>query len=93
MCIRDSETIHFQQTLELLVIGMIGVYVWDYLVGAWKYRNDWEGQNNPRGYPYESGPNKAYFRIRAEQEAYDNELDEDYLANRPRYSWITKYNV
>ena len=90
---KRHETIHFQQTLELLVIGMIGIYVWDYLVGAWKYRNDWEGQNNPRGYPYESGPNKAYFRIRAEQEAYDNELDEDYLANRPRYSWITKYSV
>ena len=49
---KRHETIHFQQTLELLVIGMIGIYVWDYLVGAWKYRNDWEGQNNPRGYPY-----------------------------------------
>ena len=90
---KRHETIHFQQTLELLVIGMIGIYVWDYLVGAWKYRNDWEGQNNPRGYTYASGANKAYFRIRAEQEAYDNELDEDYLANRPRYSWITKYSV
>ena len=90
---KRHETIHFQQTLETGVVGMILLYVWDYLVGCWKYRKDWEGQKNPRGYEYASAANKAYFRIRAEQEAYDNELDVDYLATRPRYEWIKKYKV
>ena len=90
---KRHETIHFQQTLETGVIGMILLYVWDYLVGCWKYRNDWKEQKNPRGYEYASAANKAYFRIRAEQEAYDNELDVDYLTTRPRYEWIKKYHV
>ena len=89
---KRHETIHFQQTLEMLVFGMFAVYVWDYLVGMWKYRNDNQGVN-PRGYPYISAANKAYYRIRAEQEAYDNDLDEDYLKNRTRYSWLSKYSV
>ena len=90
---KRHETIHFQQTLETGVLGMILLYVWDYLVGCWKYRNDWKGQKNTRGWEYHSAANKAYHRIRAEQEAYNNELDVDYLATRPRYEWIKKYKV
>ena len=90
---KKHETIHFQQTLETGVLGMILLYVWDYLVGCWKYRNDWKGQMNPRGYEYTSAANKAYFRIRAEQEAYDKERKHKYLATRPRYEWIKKYKV
>jgi hypothetical protein len=90
---KRHETIHFQQTLETFVVGMMLIYLWDYLVGLWKYRQDWQGQNTTRGRPYQSAANKAYHRIRAEQEAYGNELDEGYLARRPRFSWIKKYKV
>ena len=90
---KRHETIHFQQTLETGVIGMVALYLWDYLWGFIKYKNDWQGQKNPRGWEYQSAANKAYYRIRAEQEAYDHELDPDYLATRPRFSWIKKYKV
>ncbi len=75
--IKRHETIHFQQFLETGVVGFVALYLWDYLHGFIKYRD---------GY-------KAYMRIRAEQEAYDNDQDVDYLANRPRFSWIKKYKV
>ena len=74
---KRHETIHFQQFLETGVVGFIALYFWDYLHGFIKYRD---------GY-------KAYMRIRAEQEAYDNDQNADYLATRPRYSWIKKYKV
>ena len=90
---KRHETIHFQQTLETGVVGMVLLYLWDYCKGLWKYRNDWKGQKNTRGWEYHSAANKAYHRIRAEQEAYDNELDVGYLATRPRFSWIKKYKV
>ena len=90
---KRHETIHFQQTLETGVVGMVALYLWDYLYGFIKYKNDWKGQKNPRGREYESAANKSYYRIRAEQEAYDHELDPDYLATRPRFSWIKKYKV
>ena len=79
--------------LETGVIGFLVLYFFDYLWGFIKYKNDWEGQKNPRGWEYQSAANKAYYRIRAEQEAYDHELDPDYLATRPRFSWIKKYKV
>tara|TARA_R100000458_G_C8191349_1_gene184953 strand:+ start:209 stop:655 length:447 start_codon:yes stop_codon:yes gene_type:complete len=90
---RRHETIHFQQMLETFLIGFIVLYYWDYLVGCWKYRNDWKGQRSPRGHQYTSAANKAYFRIRAEREAYDRENTASYLSNRKRYNWIRKYKV
>lgn len=42
---------------------------------------------------YTSAGNKAYYRNPAEQEAYDNEDDLDYLQNRKRWQWIWKYKV
>jgi len=90
---RRHETIHFQQTLELLVIGMLFLYLYDYLKGLIVYRNNWEGLNNQRGYPYQSAANRAYHNIRAEQEAYDHEQDEDYLSTRPRYAYLWNYRV
>ena len=41
---------------------------------------------------YKNG-HQAYMIIRPEQEAYDNDQNADYLATRPRYSWIKKYKV
>jgi len=90
---RRHETIHFHQTMELLIVGMLAIYLYDYFVGLIKYRNDWEGQNNSRGWPYLSAGNKAYHRTRAEQEAYESEDIEDYLVNRKRWAWIKKYKV
>ena len=74
---KRHETIHFQQMLETGVIGFLVLYLFDYLHGFIKYRHG----------------AKAYRMIRAEQEAYDNELDVNYLATRPRFSWIKKYKV
>ena len=75
--IKRHETIHFQQMLETGVVGFVVLYLWDYLHGYIKYR---DGAT-------------AYRMIRAEQEAYDNDHDESYLATRPRFSWIKKYKV
>ena len=74
---KRHETIHFQQMLETGVVGFVVLYLWDYLHGFIKYRNGAE----------------AYRMIRAEQEAYDNDQKVDYLATRPRFSWIRKYKV
>jgi hypothetical protein len=74
---KRHETIHFQQFLETGVVGFVALYFWDYLHGFIKYKNGAE----------------AYRRIRAEQEAYDNDQDVDYLPTRPRYLWIKKYKV
>ena len=70
------ESIHIQQYAELLVLGFYPVYVWDWLHGLIKYRSG----------------SKAYAQIRMEQEAYDNEHDENYLAERKHYAWL-KYKV
>jgi hypothetical protein len=43
-------------------------------------------------YKYNDG-NASYFRIRAEQEAYEFESDLEYLRLRDRWSWIFKYNI
>ena len=90
---RRHETIHFHQTMELLIVGMLVIYLYDWIKGKIKYRNDWESDVTPRGYKYESAGNKAYYKIRAEQEAYANENVEGYLANRSRWQWVRKYNV
>ncbi len=91
---RRHETIHFQQILETLVVGMILFYLFDFFKGLWKYRSDWSGDNDRRGYPYRSAGNKAYHRIRAEQEAYANEQDPTYLSmTRRRYRWLFDYEV
>ena len=75
--LRRHETIHFQQFLETLVIPFVFLYVLDYIHGYIKYRDG----------------AMAYRMIRAEQEAYDNDHDENYLQTRHRYPWIKKYKV
>jgi len=72
---KNHETIHFQQYLETLFLGFLLLYFWDWFVGLVKYRN---GQ-------------KAYLSIRAEQEAYKNQEDFEYLSkNRKRWSWLRR---
>ena len=69
---KRHETIHFQQFLETLFIGFLILYFYDWIKGYITYRN----------------AKIAYYMIRAEQEAYNNEKDELYLERRKRWKWI-----
>ena len=69
---KRHETIHFQQFLETGFIGFLLIYIWDWFIGFLRYGN---GQ-------------VAYYQIRAEREAYENDDDEDYLTNRKRWEWL-----
>ena len=66
------ETIHFQQQLEMLVIPFYIIYILEYVIKALYYFNI----------------EKAYRNISFEREAYQYELDKDYLKTRKRYNWI-----
>ena len=65
------ESIHIKQQTELLVLPFYLLYLFDFVVGLLKFRN----------------PKLAYRNIRFEQEAYGNQGDENYLANRKLYAW------
>ena len=91
--IKRHETIHFQQTLETFVVFTILVYLYDWIKGRIKYRNDWDEQKEYRVGRYASAGNKAYYRIRMEQEAYKCQGFKDYLDKRKRYQWLLKYKV
>tara|TARA_R110000824_G_scaffold38617_1_gene117857 strand:- start:6492 stop:6932 length:441 start_codon:yes stop_codon:yes gene_type:complete len=90
---KRHETIHFQQALETLVVLFYVFYLFNWLWGLIKYRKDWKDQKNTRGGLYASAANKAYHRLKAEQEAYNNETDVDYLQDRKRWRWMWKYKV
>lgn len=66
------ETIHFQQYKELLVVGFLILYLFDFIHGLIKYRDS----------------ERAYYRIRFEQEAYEMDDYDDYLEDRPRFAWL-----
>lgn len=65
------ETIHIKQYNELLVIGFLAIYLYDWLKGVIKYRDT----------------QRAYYQIRFEQEAYENQKDPSYLASRSIFAW------
>ena len=69
---KRHETIHFQQFLETFFIGFPILYYYDYIKNYIIFR---DGQ-------------LAYYNIRAEKEAYQNDEKEDYLQTRPRWRWI-----
>lgn len=71
------ETIHALQYMETWYIGFLLLYVWDWIRAVFKYGD----------------ADKAYFQIRAEQEAYEHEFDEDYLDKRIPREWIKKYRI
>ena len=74
---RNHETIHYQQYLDLFFVGFIILYLWDWFVGLVIHRDG----------------RVAYYSIRAEQEAYMNDHNMDYLSERKRYSWLFDYKV
>ncbi len=70
------EMIHFWQYIETLIIGFLIIYSFDFIKGLIKYKN----------------VQKAYERIRFEQEAYENDYHRYYKLNRKRWAW-RKYKV
>ena len=69
---RRHETIHFQQFLETLFIPFVLIYFYDYIKHYIIFRDG----------------KLAYFNIRAEQEAYVNHGNPQYLQQRKRYAWL-----
>ena len=69
---RRHETIHFQQFLETLFIPFVLIYFYDYVKNYIIFRDG----------------RLAYFNIRAEQEAYVNHGNPNYLNQRKRYQWL-----
>ena len=74
---RNHETIHFQQYLDLLFVGFVLLYLWDWVVGLFIHKKG----------------NIAYYCIRAEQEAYVNDMNLEYLQTRKRWAWLWDYKV
>tara|TARA_Y100000310_G_scaffold321557_1_gene379366 strand:- start:1373 stop:1801 length:429 start_codon:yes stop_codon:yes gene_type:complete len=68
---KRHETIHFQQYMELLIVGFLLLYGISWLIQLVAYRSG----------------SKAYYEIWFEREAYANEDDKDYLSTRSRYAW------
>lgn len=62
----NHEEIHLQQQKELLVLPFYLLYLGNYIVNLFRYRNHYE----------------AYRNISFEREAYANEHDLDYLKKR-----------
>ena len=69
---RRHETIHFQQFLETLFIPFVLIYFYDYIKNYIIFRDG----------------KLAYFNIRAEQEAYVNHENPQYLQQRRRYAGL-----
>jgi hypothetical protein len=89
---KNHESIHVYQYNDLFVIGFLFVYYFDYAHGIIKYRKDISG-TTPNGVPYSSLADKAYYRIRAEQEAYEFEDHDYYSLFRKKWGWLKKYKV
>lgn len=72
----NHELIHFEQQKELLVIGFYVLYLYDYIKGMILYKDK----------------AVAYYNIRFEQEAYQNQFNLGYVSERDKHSW-KKYEV
>jgi hypothetical protein len=68
----NHEKIHIRQQMELLVLPFFLWYFVEYAVRLLQYKN----------------ANFAYRNISFEREAYDNELDVDYLKRRTFFSFL-----
>ena len=68
---KNHETIHWQQYIDLCVIGFPILYFTFWLIGLLKYKNG----------------TMAYIRIPFEQEAYTHQENLEYLQSRKRWSW------
>ena len=68
----NHEKIHLRQQVEMLIIPFYVVYLLEYIIRLFKHASH----------------RKAYRNISFEREAYDNERNKKYLANRKFWSWI-----
>ncbi len=68
----NHEKIHLKQQSELLVLPFYILYLLEFCIRAFKYRNF----------------NRAYHNISFEQEAYANEENSNYLVNRKPFSFL-----
>lgn len=69
----NHEQIHTKQQIELLFIGFYLWYIIEYIINIFKYKFNL---------------NNAYYNIRFEKEAYNNEKNTNYINNRKHYNWI-----
>ena len=68
---KTHETIHWQQYIDLAIIGFPILYLVYWLAGLIKYKDG----------------SKAYYQIPFEQEAYNNEENRYYFIARKRWAW------
>jgi hypothetical protein len=68
----NHESIHVEQYKETLFVGFLVIYVLEFLI-RFLFCWNWE---------------KAYMNLAFEKEAYNNDMNLEYLANRKRYNWI-----
>ena len=71
--LRRHETIHWEQQKELLIVGFLVVYLYDFL-------------KNTREFGWSRD---AYRFTRAEIEAHTHDEDVEYLDTRVRYRWLS----
>ena len=68
----NHENIHWQQEKEMLIVGFYLWYVIEFILHFIKCGN----------------AKKAYYRISFECEAYDNEMNLDYIYERKHFAWL-----
>ena len=69
--IMNHERIHIRQQKELLVLPFYILYLIEYVIGLIKYKSKF----------------KAYMNISFEQEAYQHDIDLNYLKDRKMWAW------
>ncbi|MEI8085101.1 MAG: hypothetical protein WCG93_02675 [Paludibacter sp.] len=69
--IMNHEQIHIRQQKELLVLPFYLIYLLEFGIGLIKYRNKV----------------KAYMNISFEREAYQHDIDLNYLKDRKMWAW------
>lgn len=68
----NHERIHLRQQIELLIIPFYIIYLLEYLIKVFKYKNRY----------------LAYRNISFEREAYTNETNNDYLTSRTLWAFF-----
>ena len=71
---KNHETIHWQQYIELGIVGFPLLYLTYWIAGLIKHR---DGEI-------------SYYNIPFEKEAYDNQDNPYYLITRKRYNWFRR---
>lgn len=97
----NHESIHTEQFKELAIVGLILVLLLDiifniplvfYLLGISLFYI-WYGIEYLIVRCFHKKQNDGYHDISFEEEAYNNELDYNYLDNRKHFSWIKYLKV